>query len=105
MNWKVDRVADGACLENRRRESVRGFESLTFRLWKDVRAVDGARLESAWGESSRRFESCSFRNNRTVPERFKGSGLNPAEAEASVSSNLTRSGCPVNVTGRSSRRA
>ena len=76
MTWKVDRVADGACLENRRRESVRGFESLTFRMWKDVRAVYGVRLESAWSESSRRFESCSFRN-RALAERSMATGLNP----------------------------
>ena len=49
--------------------------------------------------SPHRFESCPFRNHRTVPERSKGSGLNPAEAEASVSSNLTRSESPPMRTG------
>jgi hypothetical protein len=29
-NWKVGRVVDGVCLENRRAERSQGFESLTF---------------------------------------------------------------------------
>ena len=55
--------------------------------------------------SPHRFESCPFRKDRALAERSMATGLNPVGAEAPVRSNRTRSGCPANVAGRSSRRA
>ena len=48
-----------------------------------------------------RFESCPFRKYRALAERSMATGLNPVGVKAPVRSNRTRSGCPVNVTGRS----